>query len=320
MQRGLAAILGGVWAMRMEGFEAISHALTVNLPRSEDPERGALYAMGGRKPARGAAVAVMGLYGVIMQRSSVMMEWIGGTSTEGFGAVFDSLVADPGIKGIVIDAATPGGTVPGVQELSDKIYAARSVKPIVAVSNSMMASAGFWVGSAASKVFVAPGSDTGSIGVFSAYSDYSEYEKQKGINTTIFRVPQFKAEFSGIEPLSDESKAHEMAEINAVYGDFVGTVSRNRGVSESVVRKTYGEGRCLSAKAAVECGMADRVATLSEVVRRMDAGKLTLGAVNAADVSLLEMAFADELPDESWRERNETARRRSELHRKGVLS
>ena len=46
----------------------------------------------------------------------------------------------------MLDVDSPGGSVYGIAELADEIRAARGRKPIVAVANSVAASAAYWIG------------------------------------------------------------------------------------------------------------------------------------------------------------------------------
>ena len=66
---------------------------------------------------------------------------------------------------IIFDLDSPGGVVYGVPELAAKIRAFRNTKPIYAVANSEAGSAAYWIGSAASKFYVTPSGQVGSIGV-----------------------------------------------------------------------------------------------------------------------------------------------------------
>ena len=88
--------------------------------------------------------------------------------TEAFGAAFDRAAADSSIGAIVLNIDSPGGSVYGVEELADKIYKARGTKPVYAVANSLAASAAYWIGSAASQLYVTPSGEVGSIGVLAA--------------------------------------------------------------------------------------------------------------------------------------------------------
>ncbi len=54
--------------------------------------------------------------------------------------------------------------------------------------------------------------------------------------------------------------------IDEYYSLFVDAVARNLGVDAAAVSGGFGEGRVVTAQAAVRLGMADRVATFDEVV------------------------------------------------------
>lgn len=323
---GLASVFGSVWMMRQDAFDAMSALLaSIGTGRAiELPEgRGLRWAAGGGGKKRGS-VAVMGLYGMIDKRSSWMMDVIGGTSTDAFGATFDELVADPQIKGIVIDCDTPGGSAVGTFELSKKIFDARSAKPIVAISNAEMNSAGYYIASAASKVFVTPSASTGSIGVWSAAAEYSKQLEAEGTTVQVWKSAgsPFKAELLPWKQFTQEAIDYEQTEVDRIYAEFSESVARNRGISAVDVRKNFGQGRAMGARAAVAAGLADRVATLEDVCRRMDAGRLDMSSQASLDASFdAEFKIVDELPvDEPWRDVNATEAARSRLRRKGILA
>ena len=52
---------------------------------------------------------------------------------------------DPEVRAIVLDIDSPGGSTYGVSELANEIMAARGKKPVLAVANSLAASAAFWI-------------------------------------------------------------------------------------------------------------------------------------------------------------------------------
>jgi len=57
-------------------------------------------------------------------------------------------------------------------ELADEIYSARATKPVVAIANSLAASAAYWLASSAGEFYVTPSGEVGSIGVISATKTY----------------------------------------------------------------------------------------------------------------------------------------------------
>jgi hypothetical protein len=54
-----------------------------------------------------------------------------GTTTEGFTRMFRAAMADSSTKAIVINVDSPGGTIYGIDELSQEIFKARGQKRIV---------------------------------------------------------------------------------------------------------------------------------------------------------------------------------------------
>lgn len=320
-----------IWMMRPGAFESM--ATTFRQIAAEPPKeinRGLLWASGDayNVAARAAAAgkkraekytAVMGLYGMIDKRSNWMLDFMGGTSTDAFGAVFDQLVADPNVRGIVIDVDSPGGSAVGTYELSRKIYDARASKPIVTVVNAEMCSAAYYIGSAASRVFATPSASTGSIGVWSAAAEYSKQLEEDGVKVHVWRSEgsPMKAAFLPWEEFSKEAIKDEQKEVDRIYDEFLESVARNRGITAAVAQKNFGEGRVMSSKAAISAGLVDRIATLEDVVGRMNSGKLTLASLGQTDA--LEAAFSGPCDCDAWKDENEAARMKSRLKRKGAL-
>lgn len=226
---------------------------------------------GARRPddRRVSSVAVLPLFGTIFPRANLMTDVSGATSAERFGAQFAELVSDPEIGAIVIDVDSPGGQVNGVEELSRRIYEARGKKPIVAVANHTMASAAYWIGTAADEVVVTPSGEVGSIGVFSVHKDMSKALEQDGIKVSIISEGKYKTEGNPYEPLAEEARTAIQERVSESYDAFIRDVARNRGVKPAIVRNGFGEGRVVGARQAVELGMADRIGGLEETIQRL---------------------------------------------------
>lgn len=220
-----------------------------------------------RKPSMpkvAGTVAVMPLYGMLTQRG----DWWG-TSTDAFGRAFSAAMASDNIAGIVIDIDSPGGTVPGTQMLADKIFEARGKKPVVAIANSLAASAAYWIGTAAEKFVVAPQGDVGSIGVWSAHEDLSKFYEDMGVKITTVSAGRFKLEGHPWGPLDDEARGEMQRRVDASYEEFIQAVARHRGVRTPAVRNGFGQGRSLQAKDAEAEGMVDGVMSLDDVLKGM---------------------------------------------------
>lgn len=222
-------------------------------------------------------IAVLRLQGVIMPRADMIdeMSGSGGAKLDRFRAAFRSAAADPEVAAIVLEVDSPGGQVTLVPETAAEIRAARREgRPIVAVANGMAASAAYWIASAADELVVTPSGLVGSIGVYLLHEDMSAQLAAEGIKPSfIFEGPR-KIEGNPFEPLDDTARAALQREVAYYYDLFTRDVARARGVPLAVVRAdpekggaNFGGGRALPAKEAVSLGMADRVATLEEVVQ-----------------------------------------------------
>lgn len=240
-------------------------------------------------------IAVLQLVGTISHRMGLMAMSSGGTSVESFKQEFRAAMDDSTVAGVVIDVDSPGGSVDGVSELASEIYRARGRKPISAIANTMSASAAYWIASAADELAVTPSGEVGSIGVIAAHEDWSTAYDQMGVKTTLVTAGKYKAENNPFEPITDEGRAAIQQRVDDAYGMFAKDVARNRGVSVETVRAGFGEGRLVNAREAVKLGMADRVATLDEVIATVARRRVSPSTTNAdasTGLSLREQAEA----------------------------
>ncbi|MCG8448625.1 MAG: S49 family peptidase [Pirellulales bacterium] len=237
-------------------------------------------------------VAVLPLFGMMFQHGGIEMDASGGVSTDRFTAQFEQLENNPTVKTIVLRIHSPGGQVFGTRELAAVIRASKT--RTVSSVDSEMASAALWVGTAADEVFVTPGGDVGSIGVVTIHRDYSGFEDQTGVKTTVIAVPPAKVEGHPYEPLPEAVRGRLESEVAELHSEFVREVARQRDVSTETVRNDFGRGRMLRAKQAAEVGLVDGVKSYREVMaaevsslRRANSGR------QQANANRLKLAALD---------------------------
>lgn len=233
----------------------------------------------------GGDVAVLPLVGTISHRMGMLSQSSGGTSVEAFTRDFRALVNDPSVAAIVLDVDSPGGSVSGVDELASEIYGARGIKPITAVANSTIASAAYWIASAADEIVVSPSGEVGAIGVIAAHEDQSALYEKLGVKVSLITAGKYKGENNPFEPMTEEGRAAIQARVDEAYGMFISAVARHRGVPVGNVRSGFGEGRMVGAQDAVRMGLADRIATLDEVAAGFAGGALSSGSSAAMAAS-----------------------------------
>lgn len=216
-------------------------------------------------------VAVLPIEGVIAKRANLFMQVSGGTSTELAARDLRAALADPQVHSIILAVDSPGGTVDGTQALADAVLAARSSKPIVTLASGTMASAAYWIGSAAQQVFIADGTTAvGSIGVVATHVDVSGAEAQRGIKTTEVYAGKFKRVASQYGPLTDSGRATIQDQVDYTYSLFVKAIAAQRGVSEEQVLKDMADGRVFIGAQAVQAGLVDGVSTLDALVAQLN--------------------------------------------------
>ena len=288
----LSEFLTTPWALMPERLQAMAGVLT-RWSAGEPPTDEAMFQIQSERVLRdtrkqmaaanaGSGIAVLPLYGVVTQRGNMVddISGPGSTSTQQFTSALRQVLADDTVGQILIDIDSPGGSVYGVAELASQIVKARAQKPVVAVANSLAASAAYWIGCSASEFYVTPGGEVGSIGVWQAHFDYSKALEEEGVKTTLVSAGKFKVEGNPYVPLDPEAQAFMQSRVEDYYNAFIQAVAVGRGVSVDDVRNGMGEGRVLGADAALAQRMVDGIASFDDVLARMQA-KVTANAARS---------------------------------------
>ena len=268
------------WAMRPEamaayavvlashyaGSKALAAALAQHEPQA-GAEAKAAELPGGARPA--GNVAVIPVMGPIVEWPHQVDLCEGGTSTRSISRALAAVEADDTIAGAVMVFATPGGSVYGVAEAGDAINRVKAKKPVYGVAQSLAASAGYWLLSQCTEAYCSPGGEVGSIGVYSGHEDISRALEMAGVRIELFSAGKYKVEGHPFGPMSEEGKAFAHKRAMDYYGDFTRAVAKGRGVAVETVRNGMGEGRVLGAKDALAEKMIDGIATMDEVIAKM---------------------------------------------------
>lgn len=262
--RALDAVLGQPWAIEPDWLHMIS---AIAQRQFDAPVVAAMQGNPARIGSPGLTVvdgvALIGLIGPIFPRANMMTENSGATSLEMVRAEFLTALANPDIKAIVFQVDSPGGVVGGIGEFASEIFRARAQKPIVTVATGMIASAAYWIGSASSRIVVAPSTSVGSIGVVAGLTKQVAPD-QNGEFT--FEIVSSNAPDKRPDPADSAGRAAIVARIDAIEALFLADVAQFRGVTVDAVKAGYGRGGVLLGAAAVAAGMADKVDTLDSIL------------------------------------------------------
>jgi capsid assembly protease len=228
------------------------------------------------------AVAVIPIRGCITQKADFYSWYFGGTSTERLTASFQQYLNDPNVSAIVFDIDSPGGEVYGLQECFDVLFGARGQKKTFAVCNPFMASAAYFLGCAADKIWMTKSGQIGSIGCYTLHADLSKMLEDFGVKVTLIQYGEHKTEGNQFEPLSEDAHAELQSTVNYYGIEFDKAVAAGRGVSMADVKAKFGQGRIFRAPDAKKIGLIDQIGTRDELLAKL-APNARLRAVAEAD-------------------------------------
>lgn len=177
---------------------------------------------------------------------------------------FERGLADGSVKGIALVIDSPGGEVAGNFDLVDKMFAKRGTKPVRAYAMESAYSAAYSIASVGDTITVSRTGGVGSIGVVTAHMDLSGMMEQRGAKVTFIFAGKHKVDGNPYAPLLDDVQLRIQQRIDELYGVFVSTVARNRGMSEEAVRET--EALTFTASQATSNGLADEIGSLEDAM------------------------------------------------------
>ena len=171
------------------------------------------------------------------------------------------------VKAIVLRVNSPGGGVAPSQEIYDEVRKTRDAgKPVVVSMSSVAASGGYYVALGASKIVANSGTITGSIGVISQFTNFSNLMKKIGIENTTIKSGKFKDSGSPFREMDEEDKAYFQSAIDDVYGQFVEAVAKERKLPIESVR-AIADGRIYTGTQAYRLKLIDTLGTFQTAIR-----------------------------------------------------
>lgn len=174
-------------------------------------------------------------------------------------------VANPKIIGIVLWINGPGGMIIHLD------IAAKAVencpKPIATYVAGTMASAHFWIGTAAQRIFIAsPMCQLGSVGIMTQYFDTTGYLKSLGIDVRDIYPDSADLKNYEVRQIRDKNNEEPLKEeLAAIHAIFSQDVARHLGVDYDPQLELF-RGKLFSGSEALELGYVDQIGTLQDAV------------------------------------------------------
>lgn len=141
----------------------------------------------------------------------------------------------PGVRAILLDIDSPGGTVDGCVELVD--YLNSISLPLYAWVDGQATSAAEWIKSTAIESYAPATAMHGSIGVRSGHTDWSAWNEKHGFKETHFVAPEgsYKATPNMDTPIDEKAREYIQNRLNSAYTIFRDSMAANLGLDSKAI-------------------------------------------------------------------------------------
>ena len=214
--------------------------------------------------ARPPGIALVSVRGVIRTAgpSGASM----GASGEEVSSLLDQARRSASVQAVVLHVDSRGGSGVGSDLIWQAVRRTRVDKPVIAWLGEHAASGGYYAACAADHVVAAPGTLTGSIGVFAGKVVVRGLLERLGLHREVFAAAPRGGMFSAARPFDDEELDFLRREVGAVYDRFLRCVAEGRGMSTEVVEE-QARGRVWTGRQALERGLVDSLGAWPEVLK-----------------------------------------------------
>ncbi|WP_226667021.1 signal peptide peptidase SppA [Metabacillus litoralis] len=177
---------------------------------------------------------------------------------------------DRHVKGVIVRVNSPGGGVVESAEIHKKLteLKEKSKKPVYISMGTTAASGGYYIATAADKIFAAPDTLTGSLGVIMQSVNYGELAEKYGVKFETIKSGPYKDIFSPTRDMTEEEREILQTMVDNAYKGFVEVITEGRPLSEQEVRKVA-DGRIYDGRQAKEINLIDELGYLDDTILAM---------------------------------------------------
>ena len=201
---------------------------------------------------------------VIIAEGDISVDGSGISSTE-ICKYFSEVRNNNDIKAVVFRVNSPGGSALASEEIWREVALTNMSKPVVVSMGDLAASGGYYVSTAASRIFANSSTISGSIGVFGVIPYTGKmFENKLGIEFD-YASTNSHSVFSLNKKLSDEELQITQEEVDNIYQLFLKRVADGRGMKVEEVHK-IARGRVWTGEDALENGLVDEIGGLNEAI------------------------------------------------------
>ena len=214
------------------------------------------------KPKSAPAVGLITASGAIMSGATATPNSI---NDEHISQLINEARLDADIRALVLRIDSPGGSAFAAEQIRSALLTFKeSGKPLVISMGSTAASGGYWIAADADKIYAAPTTLTGSIGVFGLFLTFEEAFEKLGLNTDGVGTTDFVG--AGLTTgLPEHTKQLIQMGVEHTYGQFVELVAKGRNMKPAQVERAA-QGHVWTGQDAKELGLVDELGYLDDAL------------------------------------------------------
>jgi protease-4 len=192
--------------------------------------------------------------------------------------------------GVILRINSPGGSPVQAGYINDEIKRLRKQypdKPLYAVISDICASGGYYVASAADKIYADKASLVGSIGVRMGGFGFVDAMEKLGVERRLLTAGEHKGFLDPFQPVNPEDIEQVQSMLDDIHQQFIDVVKAGRGERLKADSPNLFSGYVWTGEQSLETGLVDELASASYVAREV------IGAEKMVDYT----------PSEEWFER-----------------
>ena len=197
------------------------------------------------------------------------IEATGDASAEKINGALQSAFGDKGTAGVIMRINSPGGSPVQSGIVHDEIRRLRSKHPdipLYVVVEDLCASGGYYVASAADKIFVDKASIVGSIGVLMDGFGFTGAMDKFGVERRLLTAGANKGFLDPFSPQDEKQKAHAQILLGEIHRQFIEVVRKGRGTRLKETPEMF-SGLMWTGSQSIAMGLADDFGTVDSVAR-----------------------------------------------------
>ena len=174
--------------------------------------------------------------------------------------------------GVILRINSPGGSPVQSGYIYDEIQRLRKENPdtpLYAVVTDICASGGYYIASAADKIYADKASIVGSIGVRMDNFGFVDAIEKLGVERRTLTAGENKALLDPFLPENEKTKAHMQNMLSEIHQQFINAVKEGRGDRLDTSVEGLFSGLIWTGETAVKNGLVDELASSSYVAREV---------------------------------------------------